>query len=110
MNRYQDSEPTKEDQDENNFMPPPLVMFRQLNVAAQAIQDAQIAAIAAAQQEQPMPPELERLNTRQINSRKYNSKGKRSPRRSRGRKVTKSPVKSKAKKSPTKSKAKRSRR
>jgi hypothetical protein len=110
MNRYQDSEPTKEDQDENNFMPPPLVMVRQLNVAAQAIRDAQIALIEAAQQ-QPEPPGLENLNIRQINSgKKSKSTRKRSPGRSPGRKVAKSPTKSKAKKSPTKSKAKRSRR
>ncbi len=111
MNRYQDSEPTKEDEDENNFMPPPLPgLFRQLNVAAEAIRDAQIALIDAAQQ-QAQPPGLENLNIRQINSGKKNkSTRKRSPGRSPGRKVAKSPTKSKAKKSPTKSKAKRSRR
>ena len=110
MNRN-DEEETRVDEDDLSVIPPPLPgLFRQLNVAAEAIQAAQIALIEAAQQ-QAMPPGLDRLNTRQINSGKKNKyTRKRSPRRSAGRKVAKSPTKSKSKKSPVKSKAKRSRR
>jgi hypothetical protein len=108
MNRDKDDEPTKEDVDETNFMPPALIMFRGLNVARQAIQDAEIALIEAAEQ-QAIPPGIQGLNARQIYSGKY----KKSPRKSPARKNAprKSPArKPKAKKSPTKSKAKRSRR